>query len=88
MEITGALTNFKRRSYLLIEVKPGNKVGIINKLEKMDGISCVDFVHGEYDIICVLEGGYSDIDKTIVEVRKIPRILKTITLTAFDTHLE
>jgi len=83
-----ALAAFKNRAYLLIEVDPGNEARIIRQLEKMENVTNIDFVHGEYDIVCVLEGRYQDMDKTIVEVRKIPHIRKTTTLTAFDTHLE
>ena len=88
MEIAGALAAFKKRAYLLIEVDPGTEASLIRQLEKMENITNVDFVHGEYDVVCVLEGRYSDMDKTVVEVRKLPHIRKTTTLTAFDTHLE
>ena len=88
MKIAGAFAAFKRRAYLLIVVDPGSEAGIIRKLENMNNIKYVDFVHGDYDIVCVLEGGYSEIDETVIKVRKIPRIRKTITLTAFETHLE
>ena len=88
MKISGALAAFKKRAYLLIEVDPGNEASIIRQLEKMENVTNVDFVHGECDIVCVLEGRYQDMDKTIVEIRKIPHIRKTTTLTAFDTHLE
>ncbi len=77
---------FKKRAYLLIEVDPGSEADVIRKLEKMKNITYVDFVHGEFDIVCVLEGKYSDMDKAVIEVRKIPRIRKTTTLTAFDVH--
>ena len=88
MGISGALAAFKKRAYLLIEVEPGNEASLIRQLEKMENITNIDFVHGEYDVVCVLEGKYQDMDKTIVEVRKLPHIRKTTTLTAFDTHLE
>ena len=88
MGISGALAAFKKRAYLLIEVEPGNEASLIRQLEKMENIANIDFVHGEYDVVCVLEGKYQDMDKTIVEVRKLPHIRKTTTLTAFDTHLE
>ncbi len=88
MKIAGALVAFKKRAYLLIEVDPGNEASIIRQLEKMENIINVDFVHGDYDIVCVLEGKYEDMDKTIIKVRKFPHIRKTTTLTAFDTHLE
>ena len=83
-----ALAAFKKRAYVLIEVDPGSEANVIRELEKMENITNVDFVHGEYDVICVLEGGYQDIDRTVVKVRKLPHIRKTTTLTAFDTHLE
>jgi hypothetical protein len=57
-------------------------------LEKLESITNVDFVHGEFDIVCVLEGSYTEIDETIIASRKISNIRKTTTLTAFDTHLE
>ena len=88
MEIAGALAAFKKRAYLLIEIDPGNEASIIRQLEKMENMTNVDFVHGEFDVVCVLEGKYQDMDKTIIEVRKLPHIRKTTTLTAFDTHLE
>ena len=83
-----ALAAFKKRAYLLIEVDPGSEANVMRELEKMENITNVDFVHGEHDLVCVLEGGYQDIDKTVVKVRKLPHIRKTTTLTAFDTHLE
>ncbi len=86
--MAGAFAAFKKRAYLLISVDPGSEAGIIRKLEKMGDIKYIDFVHGEYDIVCVLEGGYSEIDEKVIKIRKIPRIRKTTTLTAFETHLE
>lgn len=86
--MAGAFAAFKKRAYLLIIVEPGSEAGIIRKLEKIKDIQYVDFVHGDYDIVCVLEGGYSEIDDIVIKVRKIPRIRKTTTLTAFETHLE
>jgi len=85
MEMAGALVAFKKRAYMLIEVDPGNEASIIHQLEKMQNVTNVDFVHGEYDVVCVLEGKkYQDMDKTIAEARKIPHIRKTTTLTGFS----
>ena len=78
---------FKRRAYLLIQTDPGTETEVMRTLRKMDGIVNIDFIHGEYDFICVLEGQFPEIDRTIVEVRKIPHIRKTTTLTAFDLSL-
>ena len=54
--MSGAAAAFKKRAYLLIEVDPGNEASLIPQLEKMENVTNVDFVHGEYDIVCVLEG--------------------------------
>lgn len=86
--MAGAFAAFKKRAYLLIEVEPGTEGPIIRQLEKLENITNVDFVHGEFDIVCVLEGSYSEIDSTIIAARRISNIRKTTTLTAFDTHLE
>jgi hypothetical protein len=86
--MVGAFVAFKKRAYLLIEVDPGSEVDVIHKLEKLDRLTNIDFVHGEFDIVCVLEGSYSEIDDAIITVRKISHIRKTTTLTAFETHLE
>ncbi len=82
------LAAFKKRAYVLMEVEPGHEVAVIPKIQKMPNVSQADFVHGEYDVVCVLEGNYGDIDKAIIEIRKLPHVRKTVTLTAFDTHLE
>ncbi len=71
------------RSYLLIEVEPGKEELVIPQLKRMPQISLVDFVHGDYDVVCVLEGSLRDIDRTVMEVRKLPHIRRTVTLTAF-----
>lgn len=71
------------RSYLLIEVEPGKEEYVIPQLRKTPQVSMVDFVHGEYDVVCVLEGSIKDVDKAVIEIRKLPHIRRTVTLTAF-----
>lgn len=84
----GAFTAFKKRAYVLIEVDPGQEGELVSKLENIQSISNVDFVHGSYDIVCVMEGDYQDIDTTVIQIRKLSHVRKTITLTAFDTALQ
>lgn len=86
--MVGAFVAFKKRAYILLEVDPGSEVEVIYKIKKLDKIINIDFVHGEFDIVCLLEGSYSEIDDVIIAARKISHIRKTTTLTAFDTHLE
>ncbi|MEM2866406.1 MAG: Lrp/AsnC ligand binding domain-containing protein [Candidatus Hadarchaeales archaeon] len=73
------------RSYLLIEVEPGKEEYVIPQLRKTPHVSMVDFVHGEYDVVCVLEGNVKDVDNAVIEIRKLPHIRRTVTLTAFKT---
>jgi len=82
------LTPFKKRAYLLVEVEPGREAEFIRRLEEMDKIVNTDFVHGEYDIVAVLEGDWREIDQTIIAVRKLPGLRKTVTLTVFDLPLK
>jgi|YelNatPaOPRAMG01_1025707.scaffolds.fasta_scaffold32124_3 uncharacterized protein with GYD domain len=74
------------RSYVLIEVEPGKEDYVIPQLRKMAHVSLVDFVHGDYDVVCVLEGNLKDIDQAVMEVRKLPHIRRTVTLTAFRSR--
>ena len=87
-DIAGAYAAFGKRAYLLIEVEPGNEVSVINELRKMKKVNSVDPVLGGYDIVCILKGTYLDIQETVMNVRKLPHVTKTTTLTAFETHLE
>lgn len=73
------------RSYLLIEVEPGKEEYVIPQLRRTPSVSLVDFVHGEYDVVCVLEGDVKEVDKAVIEIRKLPHIRRTVTLTAFKT---
>ncbi len=82
------LTSFKRRAYLLIEVEIGKEAALIRSLQRMDKVSSVDLIHGEYDLIAILEGSYKEIDETVLAVRKLPGVRKTVTLTAFEPHLK
>lgn len=74
------------RSYVLIEVEPGKEDYVIPQLRKMAHVSAVDFVHGDYDVVCILEGDLKEIDRTVIEVRKLPHIRRTVTLTAFKAR--
>ena len=84
----GAYTAFKRRAYLLIEVEPGKEAGLIRQISDQPHVIRADFVHGGYDIVCVLEGEYKGMDETVLKIRSIPQVKKTTTLTVFDTALQ
>ncbi len=84
----GAYAAFRKRAYLLIEVEPGTEGDVIKRLQELPNVVNVDFVHGGYDIVCVLEGEFRDMDDTVLRARKLPHVLKTTTLTVFDTALQ
>jgi hypothetical protein len=86
--MAGGLAAFKKRAYVLITVRPGYEASVVAEIERVPNVKLSDFVHGEYDVVCVLEGSYEEIDKGVLAIRKLPNVMKTITLTAFDTHLE
>jgi hypothetical protein len=84
----GAYTAFKKRAYLLIEVEPGKEAGLIGQLDNQTHVVRADFVHGGYDIVCILEGEYREMDETVLQIRRLPNVRKTTTLTVFDTALQ
>jgi len=86
--MAGGLAAFKKRAYVLVTVRPGYEASVVSEIERIPNVKLSDFVHGEYDVVCVLEGSYEEIDKAVLAIRKLPNVMKTITLTAFDTHLE
>jgi len=75
---------YKKRAYLMLEVQPGKEPEIIRALMKIKNIVTVDSVHGEYDLVAVIEGDHRAIDETIIKARAIPHVRKTVTLTVFD----
>jgi hypothetical protein len=84
----GAYTAFEKRAYLLIEVAPGKEAGLINQLDNLPHVVRADFVHGGYDVVCILVGEYREMDETILAIRRFPNVKKTTTLTVFDTALQ
>jgi len=71
------------RAYILINVKPGYELEIIEGKAMSAGISSLkgvvqaDVIRGSYDIIAVVEGESKTVDETILQIRKIPNVTKT-----------
>ncbi len=77
------------RAYVLVVIQPGKEEEFANKiLEKgllLDPkIEKMDFVHGSYDFIILLKGTTEDIDRRILEMRKLPYVQRTETLIPFE----
>ena len=75
--------------YVLVVLQPGKEQEFANeiiskglvldsKVEKMD------FVHGSFDFIIILTGNTYDIDRRILEMRKLPYVRRTETLIPFE----
>ena len=81
------LCSFKNRAYVLIEVEPGKEGSLTRELESVPTVECLDFVHGEYDFVAVLNGDFKKINETVVTLRRLPYVRKTVTLNAFHLPL-
>jgi hypothetical protein len=77
------------RVYVLVEIQPGKEKefadealakGLIldSRVERMD------FVHGSFDVVVVLNGVMKEIDARVMEMRKSPFIRRTETLICFE----
>ena len=78
------------KAYILIEVNPGTSLTDIVEgramsagLTSYDGVTDVDVVHGEYDLVVVVKGEPSTIDKTLLKIRSLSFIRKTVSLLTF-----
>lgn len=77
------------RVYVLVKIQPGKEKefadevltkGLIlePKVERMD------FVHGSFDVVVVLNGTMKDVDARIIGLRKSPFVRGTETLICFE----
>jgi hypothetical protein len=83
------MSNEKVHVYVLVVLQPGKEQEFANeiiskglildsKIEKMD------FVHGSFDFIVIFTGTAYDIDRRILEMRKLPYVRRTETLIPFE----
>jgi hypothetical protein len=77
------------RAYVLVAIEPGKEQEFANKLIAegliLDSkVEKLDFVHGVYDLIVILSGNKYDIDRRILQMRKLPYVRKTQTLIPFE----
>ena len=77
----------KRKTYLLIRIQPGAESDFYAELKKLPNVINVDFVHGIYDFVVVLEGSANEIDRVVLRIRKIPYILTTETMIPFTSEI-
>ncbi len=74
-------------AYVLIVLQPGKESEFQNEMsKKMPGgakVEKIDFVHGSYDFIIILSGAIEDINRRIIEMRKLSYVRRTETLIPF-----
>lgn len=75
----------KQKAYILIRVQPGKEVELYDGLKEIRNIVGIDFVRGSFDFIVLAEGSGSEVENVVFEVRKLPHIVSTETLTCFET---
>ncbi|MEM2107781.1 MAG: hypothetical protein QXL10_00650 [Candidatus Bathyarchaeia archaeon] len=77
------------RAYVLVVIQPGKEREFANEIVSKGWIvdskvARMDFVHGSYDFIIILNGTTYDIDSKILELRKLPYVRRTETLIPFE----
>ncbi|MGA2682809.1 MAG: flavodoxin domain-containing protein [Candidatus Bathyarchaeia archaeon] len=76
-------------AYILVVIQPGKEQEfadeVVSKGLILDSaVEKLDFVHGSFDFIVVLTGSRDDVDRRILEMRKIPFVESTETLIPFE----
>jgi hypothetical protein len=77
------------RGYVLVEIQPGKEKEFSDlisskKLSTDSTVERMDFVHGSFDFVIILNGTLKDIDRKVMEIRQSPFVRKTETLLCFE----
>ena len=83
------MSSKNERAYVLVVIQPGKEQDFANEILSkglvLDSkVERMDFVHGSFDFIVILNGTKFDIDRRILEMRKLPFVRKTETLIPFE----
>jgi len=73
----------KHRAYVLVRIQPGRESDFYAETKQLQHIVQVDLVHGPYDFVVQVEGSAVDVDSVVLNIRKIPYVVNTDTMTAF-----
>ncbi|MEM1557611.1 MAG: Lrp/AsnC ligand binding domain-containing protein [Thermoproteota archaeon] len=69
------------KAYLLIVCEVGLERNIEEAIRKVENVTNVDVVYGEYDIIVTVEvNDIKQLDNVVTEIRRIKGVLRTMTL--------
>lgn len=72
----------KVKAYMLMVVAVGKEHEIIQKVCKIPGVTEADVVYGEFDVVIRIEGTLKQLDDANLKVRKLPGVIRTVTLVA------
>ena len=83
------MSSKNERAYVLVVIQPGKEQEFANEILSkgliLDSkVDRMDFVHGSFDFIIILTGSKQDIDRRILEMRKLPFVRRTETLIPFE----
>jgi DNA-binding Lrp family transcriptional regulator len=69
----------------MITTEPGVERNIIDKIADVPGVISVEGVYGDFDIVARVEVPVgTGIDQVVNEIRRIPGLMKTRTLTSIE----
>ena len=67
--------------YVLVVTEVGRENEIAQQLSQLKGVTEAKTVYGEYDIVVRMETqNLKEVDEVITSMRKIPGIIRTVTL--------
>ena len=68
-------------AYVILLVEVGKEYEVLRKLLELNAVNEAHIVYGEYDVIARLEvTDLAELEKTVMYIRKIPGVERTITL--------
>ncbi|MBO3799888.1 MAG: Lrp/AsnC ligand binding domain-containing protein [Candidatus Brockarchaeota archaeon] len=69
------------KAYLLIVCEVGLEKDVEETIRKVESVTNVDVVYGEYDIIATVEvNDIKQLDNVVTQIRRIKGVLRTMTL--------
>jgi len=75
-------SNTPAKAYMLMVVAVGKEHEIARKIKNIPGVVEADVVYGEFDVVAKIEGTLKQLDNANLKARKLPDVLRTVTLIA------
>jgi DNA-binding Lrp family transcriptional regulator len=71
-------------AFILLNVDPGHEEEVLKSVRQTGKVSEAHRIYGIYDTIVKVAGDTDDIKKTIMQIRGLPHIRSTLTLTVIE----